>query len=102
MFKKLAALLEPDVTREAAQKLVKDVGQRTGGRGALPDFARALCMRLFPGVMPATHAQACLEMVCEGGTDNEGGQALLTLLSDCCSSNPYLFAGLAQQVWHAP
>jgi len=98
VFKKLAALLEPDVTREAALKVTKDVGQRAGGRGAVPEFARTLCLRLFPGVMPAAHASACLDLISEGGTDDEGGQATRALLADCAAANPYLFAGLAKQV----
>jgi hypothetical protein len=98
VFKKLAALLEPDLTREAAQKLTKEVGQRVGGRGALADFTKTLCLRVSPGVLPPAHVSACLAVVTEGGTDDEGGQATLDLVSDSAAANPYLFAGLSKQV----
>ena len=92
----MAQLLEPGVSMEAAQKLAKEVVQRVG-RGAVGDFAKALCNRVTCRLLPTDYMQAILERLISEGTDDNSGQALMALVADSANANPYIFAPLSHQ-----
>lgn len=93
----MSELLEPGMSQEAAQKLAKEVVSRVG-RGAVADFAKALCNRIISRLLPTDYMEAILEKLISDGTDDDCGQALMALVSDAASANPYIFAPLSHQV----
>ena len=95
----MLAVLEPDVTPEAAQKLVKEIVQRIG-RGVVADFARTLCNRVMCRLLPSDVMDAILELLRSNGTDDDLGQALLAVAGDAANANPYVFAPLSKQARH--
>ena len=96
IFKKMAQLLEPGMSQEAAQKLAKEVVHRVG-RGAVGDFAKALCNRIICRLLPTDYMQAILERLISEGTDDDSGQALMALVADSANANPYILAPLSHQ-----
>lgn len=79
--------------------LAQDVVQRVGSRGALGDFARAVCARLAPQLMSMQHVEELLKLAQKEAP--LGGIYLgsaLELLVDVAANSPSLFAELAPQV----
>lgn len=79
--------------------LAQDVVQRVGSRGALGDFARAVCARLAPQLMSTQHVEELLKLAQQEAP--LGGICLgsaLELLVDVAANSPSLFAELAPQV----
>lgn len=95
VFRALAALCAPGVD---APQLTKDVTQRLGGRGGLPELCRQLSARLAPGLLSPATLAAATSLLIENGPDDDFGQALLKLLGDAVAANPHPFATMADQV----
>ena len=101
IFKRMSALLEPGISQESAASVIKEVVQRVG-RGAVADFARTLCCRVTCRILPTEVCDTILTLLRTAGTDDQQGQALMDLVIDAASANPYIFVPLSHQASALP
>ena len=73
--------------------------QRIGSKGAMGDFAKALCAHLTPQLLTAQHLEQLLRIVQleDAVPEEECLKAALRLLADSAQAAPRMFAGLEPQ-----
>ena len=81
--------------------VLQDVVQRIGSKGAMGDFAKALCAHLTPQLLTAQHLEQLLRIVQleDAVPEEEFLKAALRLLADSAQAAPRMFAGLEPQAW---
>lgn len=84
---------------EVMLPVLQDVVQRVGSRGPLGDFAKALCARLAPQLIPVQLIEELLNMAQhDDATDYPLSSSILELLVDSAKASPSLFAGVMPKV----